>query len=622
VNINDNVAETVNLSLSDTGSTGLDVSSIQDVVFSPGATAQFTINDPGNNIAGIRSPYTVTRKDQFGNLVTSGTNTVYLYTNSLGNLGKFFDSANNGNVMISLNISNGQSSSPFWYEEGKAGNWTVTVSDNNTVPDGATGIADANDLISVSPATTHDFILTDPGNMQVSTRLGYTVTREDLFGNLVTSGPQNIYLYSSSTSVNKAFFGAGIGGSAITFITIPNGLDSADFWYFDDTTGNYTLTTSDNPSSPDGVAGIIDASDDVTVNNVPIVATKLVITSVSNALVGDTVAVIIRAEDNNGNIDSTFSGNVTLRATGSVTGEGVVHIVSGVGTINITDNVADTSILSLSDTANTGLNVDSTQTIIFGSILVVSTSSSGNASITTPTFAIKFSGKASLGSLIDVLGIPTGGGSAQAVILDQQTVTSNDGSFTLSLDNPDSKSSLYVVSLTDKNHIPGQLKVFANVTDVATVNNIVFAPTLNLLRSSIRRTDFLSIFGYANAGSVVEAQFDGTTLAKETTNTLSDGSYKLLVSTNNMSLGKHSVRVRSRVGGKTSDFSLTRSFTLSDIFRPIADLNDDGKVDARDINIFNSDWVSTDPNVRIKLDFNGDGKVDLQDVSIFVQALK
>ncbi len=620
VNINDNSAETVNLSLSDTGGTALDVSSTQDVIFSPGPVTQYTINDPGNNTAGFRSSYMVTRKDQFGNLVTSGINTVYLYTNSLGILGKFYDAGSGGNIIVSTNIVDGQSSSSFWYEEGTAGSWTVTVSDNNTAPDGNTGIADVNDPILISPAVTHDFTLNDPGNMTAGTRLNYTVTREDLFGNLVTNGPENVYLYSSSTSVNKAFFGAVTGGSAINFVTIPDGASSINFWYFDDTAGTFIITASDNSSSPDGAAGIADAADSVIVNNAPIVATKFVINAAPDVLIGATATVTINAEDNNGNTDTTFTGNVTLAATGSVTGEGVVHLVHGIGTIDISDNVAETSTFSILDTSSTGLDVSSTQTINFNSVLVLG--GSGGEIAIPPNFAIKFSGKASLGSLINVLGIPSGGSLAGAVSLGQDVVSKLDGSFTLGLNNPDTKSSSYAVTLTDENHVSGQVKFFPNIPDVATLNNIVFAPTINLLRSAIRKTDFLNVYGYANPGSVVQAQFDGTTSAKETVATASDGTYKLLISTANLALGKHTVRVKSVTNGKSTDFSLTRSFTLSNIFRPIVDLNDDGIVDVRDINIFNTDWASTDPAVRIKLDFNGDGKVDLQDVSIFTQALK
>jgi hypothetical protein len=613
-NLNDNTAETVNLSLADSGGTGLNVSSTQDVIFAAGGVAQFTIDDPGDGIAGNRFSYTVTRKDQFGNLVTSGIDTVYLYTNSLGTLGKFYDSASGGNIIVSANIAVGQSSAVFWYEEGTAGSWTITVSDNNTVPDGASGVADTNDTIAITPATTHDFFLNDPGDMTTSTRLGYTVTRKDAFGNLVTSGSQVVNLGSSSSSANKAFFDVATGGSGLISVTIADGASSKNFWYFDDTAGSFVITASGS--------GITDATDNVTVSIIPIVATKLVISAVSNALTGSTVTVTVSAEDEDSNIDTTFIGDVTLKATGSATGEGVVNLINGVGTKNIAGTVSEIVTLSLQDTGNMGLNIDSTQTITFSAVLVPSSPTIvGEAVPTGPSFAIKFSGTASPGSLVNVLGVPEGGNAAQAVILDQQ-ISGSSGSFGMSLDNPDTKSAFYIVSLTDKNNIPGQLKIFSKVPDVATLSNIVFAPTISLLRSSVRKADFLSVFGFASAGSSMEAQFDGKTKAKETTIAGSDGSYKILLSTANLSLGKHSVRVRSVTNGKPSDYSLSRSFAVSALFNPEVDLNGDGIVDVKDINILNSDWKSTDPSIRDNIDFNHDGKVDLQDLSIFTQAIK
>ena len=55
---------------------------------------------------------------------------------------------------------------------------------------------------------------------------------------------------------------------------------------------------------------------------------------------------------------------MTLGVSGSATGGGLVDIVNGVGTRQISDAVPETVTLSLSDTQGTGLNVSSTQTVI------------------------------------------------------------------------------------------------------------------------------------------------------------------------------------------------------------------------------------------------------------------
>lgn len=446
---------------------------------------------------------------------------------------------------------------------------------------------------------------------------------------------------AGSSTYTVTIAGAGAGGLTVTpgITELPTGASGS----FNPTTvtvdnkdsQDTTLTITTNSSTPAGITTFTIHNDNntktgtgtltISEGETPIVATRLVINPVQNAPLGQNVAITIKAEDNNGNIDTTFTGDVTLSATGSVTGAGVVHLASGVGTINITDNVAETVTLSLSDTSNTGLNVDSNQTFTFGSIVAPPLSVGGGSAglPLEPGFMINFLGKAFLGAIVNLLGIPSiGGNSAPAVKLDEQTVSEESGLFKVTLNNPDTKSPLYIISLNDKNRIPGQVKIFSNVPDVATLNNIIFAPTISLLRSPVRQTDFLSVSGSAGVGSSIEAQFDGTTAAKETTMVKNDGSYKLLLSTASLELGKHSVRVRSVENGKPSDFSLSRSFTVSALFNPEVDLNNDGVMDVRDINIFNSDWKSTDPNIRNNIDFNHDGKVDLQDLSIFTQMLK
>ena len=233
------------------------------VTVNPGSTTQFTLNDPGNSTAGTRAAYTVTRKDSFGNLVTSGTQTVYLYSDSTGNEA-FYNVASGGSPVASVTIADSASTANFWYYDDKVGTFTVTSSDNATAPDGATGIADATDSISISAAATSQFLLNDPGNMTVGTRLGYTVTRRDAYNNLVTSGAQTVYLYSNSTG-NDAFYAASSGGSPIASIAIADTTSSVNFWYYDDAMGTFTVTVSDNATAPDGLTGIVDATDSVTV---------------------------------------------------------------------------------------------------------------------------------------------------------------------------------------------------------------------------------------------------------------------------------------------------------------------------------------------------------------------
>src|SRR5439155_20940342 len=70
-----------------------------------------------------------------------------------------------------------------------------------------------------------------------------------------------------------------------------------------------------------------------------------------------------RSTDLSGGPDS--GKDVTLNTSGSATGGGLVDIVNGVGTNNISDQVAQTVNLSLSDSQTTGFNVSSVQDVIF-----------------------------------------------------------------------------------------------------------------------------------------------------------------------------------------------------------------------------------------------------------------
>ena len=159
------------------------------------------------------------------------------------------------------------------------------------------------------------------------------------------------------------------------------------------------------------------------------------------------------------------------------------------------------------------------------------------------------------------------------------------------------------------------------MSNVATLNNIVFAPTVKLLKDSVRLSDFLRADGFATPGSTIKANIDGK-LVPESATAGADGSYSLLMSTAGLSLGKHSVNLFSELNGSKSDLSLSYSFLVSNIFQTGVDFNTDGKVDIRDMNIFVSSWVSTTSDVRLKSDLNRDGKLDIQDLSIFAQSLK
>jgi hypothetical protein len=95
-------------------------------------------------------------------------------------------------------------------------------------------------------------------------------------------------------------------------------------------------------------------------------ASRFIILDPGSGAVGVPHTVTIQAQDSNSHPAVTYSGGVTLAATGtSVIGEGLVNIVNGIGTATISTNIAQTVTLTLSDTQKTGFNVSSSRFVTF-----------------------------------------------------------------------------------------------------------------------------------------------------------------------------------------------------------------------------------------------------------------
>ncbi len=229
LNIADLVAETVNLSLSDTQSTGKDVSSVQNVIFAVGVPNKFVIIDPADGT--VDNPITVTVKAQ-----DAGGNTITTYNND-----------------VSLQV---------------------------------TGSATGFGLVDIINGT---------GVINISDTVSQTVT-------LSLQDTNSTGL--NTTSTQSVLFAA---GAPSKFVIV-------------------------NP-----VDGTIDSP----------------------------ILVQVKATDQYGNKVLTYQNDVTLNTTGSASGGGLVFITNGEGSLNISDTVAETVNLSLSDTQSTGLNVSSTQNVIF-----------------------------------------------------------------------------------------------------------------------------------------------------------------------------------------------------------------------------------------------------------------
>ncbi len=621
LNISDTLAETVNLSLTDSQSTGLNVDSAQNVVFSVGSVYGFSLDNPGDMSAGNRIGYTVTRKDRFGNLATSGLTTAYLYGLPTEITKKFYDAASGGSVITFVNIVDGNSSANFWYYDEHAATSTIVASDNVISPDGGAGIADAEDQVAVSAGPVAKFILNNPGDMAAGTRLGYAVSRQDQFGNSATTGVTVVYLYTSSAGTNARFYDSATGGLAVSSIPIDDGNSSANFWYYEETAGTWVITVSDSTPAPNGNAGVIDDADSVTVSAVPIVATRFVILDPGNAAIGTPLDVTIQAQDNSGNIDTTYQNDVTLNLGGSATGGGLIDIVNGVATVKINDAVAETVTLTLSDSQGTGLDVSSSRRVAFSAPLIFNYG--GGGAVYVPLIGkVSFSGKAYPQAKLSMVAIKEN----EDQVIKKDLISSADGSFAIEFSGLSAGSRAYALLVQDKDNRVAQTKVFdlnlVNANSILEVNNIIVSPTIGFPRSTVTKGDFLAIVGYATPQSKLEIAIDGQPIDAQVV-AGADGAYKYLYNTSSLDFGSHTIRARQAAGdGAQSEFSPQKVFFTTNLTVPKTDFNNDGKLDISDWSIFLSRWFSSDAATRMLNDLNSDGKLDATDLSIFIRTLR
>ncbi len=732
--VSTNIAQTVALTLSDTQSTGFDVSSSRFVTFVPGPTAAFVLSHPGSVSTGARAAYTVGHTDQFSNPTSGSSTVVYLYTSSTSTNAAFFSAPTGGTPIATTTILANSTSTQFWYYDTISGTFTITASDNPTAPDGAAGIADATDNLTIAPgavkfvfanvpgtATAGDTVtfnveavdsfgtidpsfnqdvtvtktgsasgaptggglvtiingvgtstisdtlaetvalalqdtqsaglnvsstasvafsagpiaklsLNHPGNMNTGVRLGYVLSSQDQFSNPTSGSSTVVYLYTSSTSTNAAFFSAPTGGTPIATTTILANSTSTQFWYYDTISGTFTITASDNPTAPDGAAGIADATDNLTIAPG---AVKFVFANVpGTATAGDTVTFNVEAVDSFGTIDPSFNQDVTVTKTGSASGGGLVDIVNGMATATITDVTAESVVLGLVDSQVTGLGATDARTIAFAATPAVGSAPTvpfvGAPIRPNPAINITLSGWAYPGASISVLRKDLG--LTQPPVL--QTLTAPaDGSFLVKLNNVIRLTGqTYLLVFADKNGVISETNAVnipagqENLFD----ENIVIAPTVGFGGDSVvSRGAAVVLQGYAEPQSVVTLFVDGNKVGTVVVNDTS-GQYRYVFDTTGLSVGRHSVAATQIYNKIQSNGSSQQSFTVSPLANPKLDLNGDGTVDIKDISIYLSylknlgagvaSFNTADKNLLRVLDLNGDGKLDVQDLSILLHA--
>jgi hypothetical protein len=302
----------------------------------------FSLNAPLDITAGSRAAYTVTHYHQNNTLNTTGSRTVYLYTDSTGANADFYNLASGGSVITQVTIPNGSSSANFWYYDEKADTVTITVSDATPSPDGNPGIKDDSDNLTVNPGPAATLLVSGyPSPTTAGESHNFTVTAKDTYGNTATGYTGTVHFTSSDSS-------AGLPSNH-TFTSGNNGVHN--FSATLNTVGTQSLTATDTvTSSITGTqSGIIVPPsidiDDVSVNE----GVSAVFTVTLSAASTDTVTV--EYDTHHG---SATAGSDYTSTSGTLTfGAGVTSQTITVLTVNDTAKENDeTFYVELSNPTN------------------------------------------------------------------------------------------------------------------------------------------------------------------------------------------------------------------------------------------------------------------------------
>jgi hypothetical protein len=299
--------------------------------------------------------FSVSAEDNSGNVATSftGTVTVSLMANPGGAMlgGTLMATAVNGVATFSgltLNqVANG---------------YTLSVSSGTLTPT-------TTNAFNVTPVATKLMVTTQPPTrVNENSTFGFAVTAEDGSGNVATSftGTVTVTLMANPG-------GATLGGTLMA--TAVNGVATFSGLTLNQVANGYTLSVSSGTLTPATTNAI---------NVPPVMATKLIVTSQppGSVTVNSPFGVSVTAEDNAGNIATSFNGTVTVALManpGSATlgGTLMATAVNGVATFSGLTLSKIASGYTLSLTA-TGLTAATTASIN----VVAATVPSGS---TTPT---------------------------------------------------------------------------------------------------------------------------------------------------------------------------------------------------------------------------------------------
>ncbi|MBI5400820.1 MAG: hypothetical protein HZB12_01755 [Candidatus Yonathbacteria bacterium] len=238
----------------------------------------------------------------------------------------------------------------------------------------------------------------------------------------------------------------------------------------------------------------------------------------------------------------------------------------------------------------------------------------------TRATTIIFSGKAFPGGIISVVDKQINNEN----VLGQKEVAMEDGSFSVSFVGILQALHSFGLIAKDTEGRASQSKFFFlnTVSEDFVTKDLLLPPTIEIEDSQVTRGNDAVILGSATPGYTIHLELDGI-LSKDMLAGKA-GAYRFEIPTGALKFGAHTVRTKQLdpQTKKTSDFSTSRTLTVSHLVVVQADLNNDGKMDIRDWSIFLTLWGSKNSSRRDRIDFNKDGKIDISDFSIFIKTIR
>ncbi len=544
----------------------------------PGAT-KFVIINPADAVIGENASITIQAQKSDDSIDTNFNQDVTLVVSGSATGAGLVDIVNGvGTIVITDAVSE-----------------TVALTLSDTESAGLDVSSTADIFFSSGPIEAVQFIIIDPADGIAGSPVTVTIEARKNDATIDTNFQSDVTLAAS---------GSATGGGLVDII---NGVGTIEIT--DAVAETVTLTLVDSETTGLNVSSTQEV---VFVPSAALVS-KFVLLDPEDGITRRPITVTIQAQKTDDTVDGTYQQDVTVFVSGSATGAGLVDIVNGVGTIVITDAVAETVTLLLVDTEGTGLDISSTQTVLFRR---------GGGGVQTLPTLVKFSGRAYPDATLTI--VTKDKDQLQDVLVKTDIVKNRDGVFAITFDElPLKMQKTYSLAISDADGRPTQTKFYTlDIVPEKTAEKKIFAaPTITIKRDVIAKGKPVEVEGYVTPGSQLEFELDGKALAARPS-LESGGVYYLSLDASVLALGGHTIRARQvDYAGTTSDYSLTGTFTVSD-YVPETDLNGDGIVNISDWSIFLLLWGSDDVEGRRAIDFNRDRKINLSDLSIFIQTMR